>query len=84
MKTDKVDVVQRRVDLMAAEGVNFITNANIGVDVPLEELRTSHDALLLAAGSTRPRDLPVEGRDLQVGGPGGSVWVDMGLLLRGK
>ena len=41
MKTDKVDVVQRRVNLMAAEGIEFVVNANIGIDpiFPLENLR---------------------------------------------
>lgn len=67
MKTDKIDVVQRRVDLMAAEGVEFVTNAHVGVDpvFSVENLRLSHDALLLACGATKPRDLPVEGRDLK-------------------
>ncbi|KAF8066383.1 Glutamate synthase [NADH] [Scenedesmus sp. PABB004] len=64
MKTDKTDVVQRRVDLMAAEGVTFVTGAHVGVNVSAEALRSGGDALLLAAGATRPRDLPVEGRGL--------------------
>ncbi|KAF5841354.1 hypothetical protein DUNSADRAFT_13222 [Dunaliella salina] len=65
MKTDKLDVVQRRVDLMAAEGVKFVVNANVGTNVDLKGLQQNHDALLLAAGSTRPRDLSAEGRELQ-------------------
>ncbi|KAL6762553.1 hypothetical protein V8C86DRAFT_1824990 [Haematococcus lacustris] len=65
MKTDKLDVVQRRVDLMAAEGVRFVVNANVGKNVAVAQLVAQHDALLLAAGATRPRDLPVEGRSLQ-------------------
>jgi len=65
MKTDKLDVVQRRVDLMAAEGVKFVVNADVGTNVDLKGLQQSHDALLLAAGSTRPRDLSAEGRELQ-------------------
>lgn len=66
MKTDKLDVVQRRVDLMAEEGVNFVVNANVGVDsfFSVEKLRTENDALLLACGATKPRDLPVPGREL--------------------
>jgi glutamate synthase (NADPH/NADH) small chain len=58
------DVVQRRVDLMAAEGIEFVTNAHIGVDVDVTDLRQKHDALVIATGSTVPRDLPVPGRDL--------------------
>ena len=64
MKLDKTDVVQRRVDLMEAEGVTFVTNAHIGVDMPLEQVKASHDALVLAVGATKPRDLPVAGREL--------------------
>ncbi|MEW5307462.1 MAG: hypothetical protein WDW36_009857 [Sanguina aurantia] len=64
MKTAKEEVVTRRVKLMAAEGVNFVVNANIGTDVSATQLAHSHDALLLAAGATRPRDLGVEGRGL--------------------
>ncbi|MEW5317427.1 MAG: hypothetical protein WDW38_008723 [Sanguina aurantia] len=64
MKTAKEEVVTRRVNLRAAEGVNFVVNANIGTDVSATQLAHSHDALLLAAGATRPRDLGVEGRGL--------------------
>ena len=54
MKADKVDIVQRRVNLMAAE---FVVNANVGIDpiFPLEKLRKENDALLLACGATKPR-----------------------------
>lgn len=67
MKTDKMEVVQRRVDLMVAEGVQFVVNAHVGVDplYSVEKLREENDALLLACGSTRPRDMNVQGRDLQ-------------------
>ncbi|KAK9094113.1 hypothetical protein Scep_025582 [Stephania cephalantha] len=66
MKTDKVDVVQRRVNLMAEEGVNFVVNANVGVDpfYSIDQLRSKNDAVVLAVGATKPRDLPVPGRDL--------------------
>jgi NAD(P)H-dependent glutamate synthase small subunit len=66
MKLDKA-TVQRRVDLMAAEGIKFVTNANVGVDpsFQLHELRKNHDALLLTVGATRPRDLPAQGRQLK-------------------
>ncbi|HOX53779.1 MAG TPA: glutamate synthase subunit beta, partial [Fibrobacteria bacterium] len=56
-------VVQRRVDLMAAEGVEFRTLANVGVNVPVSELRNGFDAILLAGGATSPRDLPIPGRN---------------------
>jgi glutamate synthase (NADPH/NADH) len=57
MKTDKVDIVQRRVNLMADEGVNFVVNANIGNDplYSLERLREENDAIVLAVGATKPR-----------------------------
>ncbi|KXZ50144.1 hypothetical protein GPECTOR_17g780 [Gonium pectorale] len=64
MKAGKEDVVQRRVDLMAAEGVKFVLNAHVGVNVPAQDLVSGHDAVVLAAGATKPRDLPVPGRDL--------------------
>lgn len=49
---------------IAHAGVNFVVNANIGKDVSATQLAASHDALLLAAGATKPRDLGVEGREL--------------------
>ncbi len=58
------NVVQRRVDQMAAEGVTFVTNAHIGQNVPVAELRDKFDAIVLTGGSTVPRDLDVPGRDL--------------------
>jgi NAD(P)H-dependent glutamate synthase small subunit len=64
MKLDK-DVVQRRVDLLAAEGVTFVTNANVGENVDARELHEQHDAVLLATGATKPRDLPIPGRQLR-------------------
>ena len=61
-KLDK-NVVQRRADLMAEEGVVFRTLANVGVNVPVSELRQNFDAIVLAGGSTQPRDLPIPGRE---------------------
>lgn len=58
-------IVQRRVDQMEQEGITFITNAYVGRNVAIEYLRKSNDAVLLTGGSTIPRDLPVEGRDLE-------------------
>jgi glutamate synthase (NADPH/NADH) small chain len=64
MKLDK-SVVQRRVDLMKAEGVAFVTNCEVGKDYPAEKLRREYDAVVLCGGATQARDLPVEGRHLQ-------------------
>jgi glutamate synthase (NADPH/NADH) small chain len=65
MKLDKQAIVQRRVDLMAAEGIHFVTGVEVGKDVSAEQLRTDFDAVVLCAGATQPRDLPVEGRNLK-------------------
>jgi len=63
MKLDK-RAVDRRVQLMEASGVKFVTNAHVGVNTDPRKLRDEHDALLLACGATRPRDLPAPGREL--------------------
>ena len=59
------DVVKRRVDLIKAEGVTFVTNANVGGNIGAKKLHDEHDALLLATGATKPRDLPIPGRQLK-------------------
>lgn len=64
MKLDK-GVVQRRLDLMAAEGVKFVTNANVGKTVDPKQLMAENHAVLLATGATKPRDLPIPGRALK-------------------
>jgi glutamate synthase (NADPH) small chain len=64
MKLDK-GVVQRRLDLMAAEGVKFVTGANVGVNVDPKQLMAENNAVLLATGATKPRDLPIPGRALK-------------------
>ena len=64
MKLDK-QVVQRRVDLMAAEGIQFVPNTEVGKDYPTEKLLSEFDAVALCGGATKPRDLPVEGRQLK-------------------
>jgi len=65
MKLDKTEVVQRRVDLLAAEGVKFVTNTEVGKDLPGEKLLKDFDAAVLCGGATKPRDLPIEGRNLK-------------------
>jgi len=64
MKLDK-SVVDRRVKLLEAEGVRFVTNADVGRTVDPKQLLEDHDALLLATGATKPRDLVIPGRGLQ-------------------
>jgi glutamate synthase (NADPH) small chain len=64
MKLDK-KLVQRRIDQMAAEGVNFVANTEVGRDYPSEKLLREFDAVILCTGATKPRDLPVEGRHLK-------------------
>lgn len=57
MKVDKARIVQRRVDLMAKEGIRFVVNAHVGTDprYSIERLRSDNDAVILACGATRPR-----------------------------
>lgn len=59
------EVVHRRVQLMADEGVEFRTGVNVGVNYSVEELLSSFDAVCLTGGSTQARELPVPGRDLR-------------------
>ncbi|XP_015429364.1 PREDICTED: putative glutamate synthase [NADPH] isoform X2 [Dufourea novaeangliae] len=63
MKLSK-QVVQRRVSLLAAEGITFKTGIDVGKDISAKELREQYDALLLCTGATWPRDLPIPGRQL--------------------
>ena len=58
-------IVDRRIKLMAEEGVEFENDVTVGVDISYRYLETRFDAAVLAAGSQTPRDLPVPGRDLQ-------------------
>jgi len=64
MKLDKQLVVERRLQLMQAEGIEILTGVEVGKDVDVEKLQKQFDAVILATGSTVPRDLPVEGRNL--------------------
>ena len=64
MKLDK-SLVLRRVDQMAKEGVTFVTNTEVGKNYPAENLLKEFDATVLATGATKPRDLPIEGRNLK-------------------
>ena len=63
MKLEK-ETVERRVDLMRAEGVEFITNCEVGKDLPADRLKEEYNAVVLCGGATNPHDLPLEGREL--------------------
>lgn len=65
MKLDKKQVVMRRLEVLEAEGVTFVCNTEIGKDLPVEQLVKEFDAVVLCTGSTRPRNLTIEGRDLK-------------------
>lgn len=54
--------MQRRLDLMAAEGIKFVNNVEIGKNMDAQQLLQENDAVLLAVGSTCPRDIPLPGR----------------------
>ena len=58
-------LIDRRVEQMRAEGVKFETNAHVGGNVPVEDLRHEFDAILLAGGAEQPRNLNVPGRELK-------------------
>ena len=64
MKLDK-NVVQRRIDFMAAEGIKFVTGVQVGDNLSLQELRDKNDAVIIATGATVARDLPIPNRNLE-------------------
>ena len=59
------EVIERRVELMRAEGVEFRVSTNVGVDIPASELTSEYDAVCLTGGSTIPRMLGVPGEELE-------------------
>jgi glutamate synthase (NADPH/NADH) small chain len=65
MKLDKEQVVLRRIQQLEAEGIKFVCNTEVGVNYPADKLLQEFDAVILATGATRPRDLPIEGRHLK-------------------
>ena len=65
MKLDKKEVVLRRIDLLEKEGVKFVCNTEIGKNYPVEKLSQEFDAVIIATGATKGRDLPIEGRPLK-------------------
>jgi NAD(P)H-dependent glutamate synthase small subunit len=63
MKLEK-EIVERRVRLLEAEGISFITNTEVGKDITAEELQSQYDAVVLCTGAQKQRDLVIEGREL--------------------
>ncbi len=62
MKLEK-SIIDRRIEIMKAEGVTFKTGVNVGKDISAKELTNSFDRIILACGASNPRDIKVEGRD---------------------
>jgi glutamate synthase (NADPH/NADH) small chain len=58
-------IIERRLSLLKAEGIKFEPNVEVGKDLPVDELISGYDAVCLATGAGVPRDLPVEGRELE-------------------
>jgi len=65
MKLDKNEVVMRRIKQMEDEGIQFVCNTEVGKNYPAEKLLKEFDAVILATGATKPRDLPIPGRELK-------------------
>jgi glutamate synthase (NADPH/NADH) small chain len=58
-------IIDRRMEQMEAEGVRFVTNAHVGVNYPVQDIRDNFDVILLTGGAEEPRDLKVPGRELK-------------------
>ncbi|MFB2834611.1 glutamate synthase small subunit [Floridanema evergladense] len=65
MKLDKEQVVLRRLKILEDEGVKFVCNTEVGKDITSEQLLKEFDSVILCTGATKPRDLPIEGRELK-------------------
>ena len=64
MKLEK-HIIDRRINLMKEEGINFVTNADVGAEVKAQKLLKEYDAVVLACGAGNPRDIKAEGRDAE-------------------
>jgi glutamate synthase (NADPH/NADH) small chain len=64
MKLEK-HIIDRKIEVMKAEGVNFITNCNVGVDIKAAELLKKYDRVILCCGAKNPRDIKADGRDAE-------------------
>ena len=62
-KMDK-HIIDRRINQLEEEGIIFKYGINVGIDITIEDLENNFDAIVLSGGSEHPRDLPVDGRDL--------------------
>ena len=65
MKLDKEEVVMRRIKLLEQEGIKFVCNCDVGRFLSAQQLLEEFDAIVLCLGATKPRDLPIEGRQLK-------------------
>jgi len=65
MKLDKEKVVMRRIRQMEAEGIEFVCNTDVGKDITAEKLLSDFDSVVVCTGATKPRDLPIEGREFK-------------------
>jgi glutamate synthase (NADPH/NADH) small chain len=65
MKLDKEEVVMRRIKLLEQEGIKFVCNCDVGRFLSAQQLLEEFDAIVLCMGATKPRDLPIEGRQLK-------------------
>ena len=64
MKLEK-NVIERRIEIMKAEGIEFITGVNVGVDIKAAKLQKEYDCVVLCCGASNPRDIKAPGRDAQ-------------------
>ena len=64
MKLEKT-IINRRIDIMKAEGIEFRTSVNVGKDISVKELKDNFDRIILACGASNPRDIKVEGREAE-------------------
>ena len=62
MKLEK-HIVERKITIMKEEGIHFVTNVNVGKDIKPEQLKKDYDAVVLACGSSNPRNIEVPGRE---------------------
>ena len=62
MKLEK-DVIERRTEIMQEEGIEFLTEVNVGKDIKVSELLSQYDRVVLACGASNPRDIKVKGRE---------------------
>lgn len=64
MKLEK-HIIDRRINLMKEEGIEFVTGVNVGTDIKANKLLKEYDVVILACGAGNPRDIKAEGRDAE-------------------